>query len=203
MKSIIAFLMALLISLASGDKPKQPAQVMDAGNVVINVYGKPEAIPLLSTSAFTDAFNQLRERLKTMTASMPAMPTLPPMPAMPTMPTFAMPTYPSQIRVPVRIEVEGQEYKFPTPPPMPTLPPMKIPEKLVVHRVEMQTPNLSMPASMPAIRPIQVEYQDFKPSGPMFKPGTLLLQPVKLEPVVVAQTAPAPAPDKKHKKKKN
>ena len=174
MKQIVV-VFAILISVISCEKAK-PAQVVESDNVIINVYGRPEAVSMLSSAAFNDAFNQLRERLKTMSANMPKLP------AMPTMPTFSMPsmpTYPSQIRVPVRVQVTGQEYKFPPPPALPSV---TIPEKFVVHRVELPTPTLSLP-SAPVVRPIQVEYQDFKPSGPLFQPGTVLLQPVRLEPV--------------------
>jgi hypothetical protein len=166
MKSIVAFLLVILCSLAYANpmpEPKRPksepkpqavkpqSTTLDAGQVTINVYGRPEAaLPFLSSSALTDAMNALRERIKAIQAGMPPMPTLPPMP---TMPTLTMPTYPTEVKLPVAVKVEGESYKFPT------LPPVTVPEKFIIQRVEYQTPTVS------PIRPIRIEYQDLpKPS---------------------------------------
>lgn len=190
----------LVKDLTAARETAKPTQVLEAGGVVINVYGKPESVSVTSSNGMMDSlrkgikntYNRLPSRpsmpsMPSMTMpsmpSMPSMPTFtyPTMPPMPVMPTFppmpAMPTLPSHIKVPYRIQVEGQNVKLPTMPTMtmPTLPPMKIPETLIVHRVEVERPNINLPA-VPTMKPIKVQYQDYKPSGPI-KLGTLMSLP--------------------------
>ena len=127
---------------------------------MINVYGRPEALNFLSSTAFADAMASLRQRIKTAQAS------LPPLPQMPQLPAFTMPTLPplpASVKVPYRVQVQAQDIPIP---PLPTLPPLKVPEKLIVHRIEVERPSFSLPsASMPTLRPIQVEYLDVQPTG--------------------------------------
>ena len=142
------------------------------GNVIINVYGQPQAPTLIPASMFSGMSEQLRDRLKGIQSSMPPMPTLPPfrMPSMPTMP--------SSVKVPTRVQVQmGQEMKFPPPPtlpPLPSLPPVRLPETITVHRVEYPAPQLNF-QSTTGINPIRLEYVDSKPNGP------ILLQPIRVQ----------------------
>lgn len=91
--------------------------------------------------------------------SLPSLPSLPTLrlPSMPTLPPFrfpALPTLPQTFRVPVRAQVVSR-------PAAVTLPPLRVPEKIVVQRVELPRPTVG-----PISSPIKIEYQDVPYQGP-------------------------------------
>lgn len=126
-------IVALALCLATVVLANKPAA--EVPNVLVNVYSPTQAPFKFPTMP------SLR---------LPSFPTMRPF-KMPTLPPFKMPTLPSTFYVPYRAQMISR-------PTTVTLPPMKVPEKLIIHRQPYVRPT--MPSSIGSLSPIKIEYQD-------------------------------------------
>lgn len=127
--SVVALALCLA-TIVSANKPA-PAEIP---NVLVNVYSPTQAPYRFPT------LPSLR---------LPSFPTMRPF-KMPTLPPFRMPTLPSTFYVPVRAQMVSR-------PSTVTLPPVKVPEKIIIHRQQYVRPTIS---SIGSLSPIKIEYQD-------------------------------------------
>ena len=144
---------AVLLSIALAIARANPPPSADKPNVFVNIYQQLPTVPPF--------------RLPSMPTLPLRMPTLPPNLRLPTLPPFRMPTLPPNLRFPVRATVVSR-------PAAVTLPPLRVPDKIVVQRVEVPRPTIG---SLPSFNPIKVEYQDVPLQGGIS--GLTKLPPIK------------------------
>ena len=137
--------LTVFLSIALAVAVANPPPAAEKPNVFVNVYQQLPTLPPFR---------------------LPSLPTLPPF-RMPTLPPFRMPTLPPSLRLPVRATIVSR------PAPV-TLPPLRVPDKIVVQRVEVPRPTMG---SLPSLNPIKVEYQDVPLQGGIT--GLTKLPPIK------------------------